>query len=266
MIKQVELINKVKIQSELDDNIIATLMYGSFTQNSGDKYSDVEFYIFIKDDLFKDFDSKKWISNIHQYCTYFTNEFGTEVAIFKNLVRGEFHFLRESEIDIVKSFKLVGYFPNVDSMLIYDSNGKLKESLNELRDCRENRFSKDTIEYTINGFINNLLFGINVLKRGEIARSLEVLYFVQKYLLQLIRLYENTTDHWINPTKNLENEITKETYQRYKLCCSNLSKQNLFKAYNNSILLSKDIILNLKDYTDIDIFINLIEDIDQYLQ
>ena len=35
---------------------------------------------------------KNGLNQIHPLALYFTNEYGSEVAIFENMVRGEFHF------------------------------------------------------------------------------------------------------------------------------------------------------------------------------
>jgi hypothetical protein len=60
--------------------------------------------------------------------------------------------------------------------------------------------------------LKKILLGMNVLRRGERARALEWLWYVQRYLLQLIRINERKTDRWVNPTKNLEHDIKDETY------------------------------------------------------
>ena len=59
MLVQEKMIQKVKEKSEQDKTIVATMMYGSFTQNSGDIYSDIEFYVFIRDDEFATFISSQ---------------------------------------------------------------------------------------------------------------------------------------------------------------------------------------------------------------
>ena len=46
---QLQMIDKTKSIAQNDKNISAVFMYGSFTKNEGDKYSDIEFYIFLKD-------------------------------------------------------------------------------------------------------------------------------------------------------------------------------------------------------------------------
>ena len=83
---QLQMIDKTKSIAQNDKNISAVFMYGSFTKNEGDKYSDIEFYIFLKDK--EKFSAENWVSQIHPLALYFTNEFGSEVAIFENMIRG----------------------------------------------------------------------------------------------------------------------------------------------------------------------------------
>src|SRR5690625_571654 len=84
---QLQMIDKTKSIAQNDKNISAVFMYGSFTKNEGDKYSDIEFYIFLKDK--EKFSAENWVSQIHPLALYFTNEFGSEVAIFENMIRGD---------------------------------------------------------------------------------------------------------------------------------------------------------------------------------
>ena len=61
MLKQKELIANVKNLTESDERITACMMYGSFTKGEGDQYSDIEFYIFLKDSITSNFDSSNWL-------------------------------------------------------------------------------------------------------------------------------------------------------------------------------------------------------------
>lgn len=79
--------------------------------------------------------------------------------------------------------------------------------------------------------------GINVLKRGENARSLELLSQLQKNILQLIRIAEENADNWFNMTKNLEKEISPENYEKFKKTTARLNELELYEAYKNSLLL-----------------------------
>ncbi len=245
MLLQEQLISKVKEIGSQTPGLEAIMMYGSFTQGSGDAFSDIEFYIFIEDESYKAFDSKEWVAGIYPFYVHLFNEFGTEVFIFENLVRGEFHFLPVKDMSIIETFASVGFFPDVDAMCLYDKKNKLKKHLSALKSSTVERNSAETIESVINNYFNAILFGINVLKRGETARSLECIWFVQKYYLQLNRLEENTTDHWVNPTKCLENEISAANYQRYKKCTSDLNANNLRAAYKELLFAARLAVENL---------------------
>ena len=101
MLKQKELIANVKNLTESDERITACMMYGSFTKGEGDQYSDIEFYIFLKDSRTSSFDSSNWLFDVAPYLLLYKTEYGTEVVIFDNLIRGEFHFLSEKDMNII---------------------------------------------------------------------------------------------------------------------------------------------------------------------
>lgn len=246
MLKQQELISTIKHLSKSDGRITACMMYGSFTKGEGDKYSDIEFYIFLKDSEFSNFDSSKWISNVYPYVLIYKNEYGTEVVIFENLIRGEFHFLSEKDMNIIPSFKTSGYIPNTDDMLIYSETGELEKYLLELKGARPNRQTEENVNFLLSNFSNLWLMGINVLKRGEHARALELLSQFQKNIIQLIRIAEKNSDNYLNMTKNLENEISCENYIKFKNTTSRLDKNELFEAYRNSIILVIELQNHLK--------------------
>lgn len=212
------------------------MMYGSFTKNEGDQYSDIEFYVFLKDDIIPTFESAKWLYEVAPFSLLYQNEYGTEVVIFENLIRGEFHFLSEKDIDIILSFKETGYFPDIGSMFIYDKTGKLEQYLSELGGSGPNRLTEENVNFLLNNFSNLWLMGINVLKRGEYARSMDLLSQFQKNILQLIRIAEKNADNWLNMTKNLEIEISPKNYEKFRKTTARLDKQELFVAYKNSLL------------------------------
>lgn len=236
MLLQEKLIEMVREKS-IDDHIIsACMMYGSFTKNEGDQYSDIEFYVFLKDDMFATFDSAKWLYEVAPFSLLYQNEYGTEVVIFENLIRGEFHFLSEKDIEIIPSFKETGYFPDIKSMFIYDQTGKLEQYLSELGGLGPNRLTEENVNYLLNDFSNLWLMGINVLKRGEYARSMDLLSQFQKNILQLIRIAEKSADNWLNMTKNLEKEVSLKNYEKFKKTTARLDMEELYIAYKNSLL------------------------------
>src|SRR5699024_4143101 len=102
---------RVKELVQSDERISACMMYGSYTKGEGDQYSAIEYYVVLKDDIISTFDSAKWLNEVASYTILYQNEYGTEVVISENLIRGEFHFLSENEMNIIPSFKESGYIP-----------------------------------------------------------------------------------------------------------------------------------------------------------
>lgn len=265
MLKQKELIANVKNLTESDERITACMMYGSFTKGEGDQYSDIEFYIFLKDSRTSSFDSSNWLFDVAPYLLLYKNEYGTEVVIFDNLIRGEFHFLSEKDMNIIPSFKDSGYIPDTKAMLIYDETGQLENYLSEISGARPNRLTEENANFLLCNFSNLWLMGINVLKRGEYARSLELLSQLQKNTLQLIRMAEKNADNWLNMSKNLEKEISLENYKKFAKTTARLDKVELFEAYKNSLLLVMDLQSHLIEQYNLKVTHDILERLLNYI-
>ena len=266
MLKQKELIANVKNLTESDERITAGMMYGSFTKGEGDQYSDIEFYIFLKDSITSNFDSSNWLFDVAPYLMLYKNEYGTEVVIFDNLIRGEFHFLSEKDMNIIPSFKDSGYIPDTKAMLIYDETGQLENYLSEISGARPNRLTEENANFLLCNFSNLWLMGINVLKRGEYARSLELLSQLQKNTLQLIRMAEKNADNWLNMSKNLEKEISLESYKKFAKTTARLDKVELFEAYKNSLLLVMDLQSHLIEQYNLKVTHDILERLLNYIR
>lgn len=253
---QLQMINKAKSIALQDENVSAVLMYGSFTKNEGDEYSDIEFYIFLKSK--ENFSAEKWVNQIYPIALYFTNEYGSEVAIFENLIRGEFHFLTVNEIDVIKSWEGVVAFSDFDQMNLIDKDGFLIETLNQIKTKLPNRTTNENILFLSQSLLNVLLTTNNLIKRQEYAHAFQSLSNVQKYLLWLIRIATKQTQHWESPTKSLEKDIDKEWYSEFRLTTSDLATDNLTTAFQNSLNLSKKLFDELGVTKDLKLLLNRI--------
>ncbi len=234
MLKQESLIQAVQEKGKADARIDGIWMYGSFTQGEGDAYSDVEFYIFVQDDTFAALDTAAWIAEVYPVYTTFFNDFGTQVAIFQNMVRGEFHFHTASEMAMIDGFRGAIDQPDIDAMCLYDKAGTLHVHLQSLVGADPLSMGENA-QHAADNMINNLLFGWSVFMRGEIARSHELLWYVQRYYLQLVRIAQSSTAHWLNPTRWLEREIPAEYYDAYAGCTAPLQKQAIRQAYTTAL-------------------------------
>lgn len=228
---QLQLIDKTKSISQEDANISSLLMYGSFTKGEGDEFSDIEFYVFFR----KNFNHEKWINQICKTLFFFKNEFGTEVAIFENMIRGEFHFLPIEEVNIIKTWEGLVSFEYYNEMILVDKENLLTNVFNSINKDRPTHTSLDSINWICMSLLNNLLMTKGLIERREFAHAQQSFQYIQKYLLYLIRVKVGADNHWESPTKKIELEIPEEWYNVYKESVPVLSESSLKMSFNHCI-------------------------------
>ncbi len=231
MLEQEQLIARVRDLCRADDRVDAAMMYGSFTAGEGDAHSDIEFLLFFRDDEFDGVEPRAWLEQVAPVLHLYTNEYGITAVIFASLVRGEFHFHRASEVTIGEAWRGVITFPSLDATLIVDKSGVLAPVLEPIIGPPLERATPDRLQFAADSFVNWLLFGLNVLRRGEHARALEVLGIVHRHLLGMARAVEGTTDHWLTPSRLLEHDLSPESYARFRACTAALDAEALWAAY-----------------------------------
>ena len=131
MLQQEAMIERVRELCRRDGRLAAALMYGSFAQGEGDRYSDVEFYLFFRDEVLDGVDEGAWVARIAPVGLYYANEFGNGVAVFENLVRGEFHFEKASNVGLVAGWRSVR-FSSPESAVLLDRDGELSRAVSGL--------------------------------------------------------------------------------------------------------------------------------------
>src|SRR5699024_4128607 len=149
-----------------------------------------------------------------------------------------------------------GYIPDTKAMFIYDETGQLELYLSELEGPGPNRLTEENVNFLLNNFSNLWLMGINVLKRGENARSLELLSQLQKNILQLIRSAEVNADNWFNMTKNHKEVVIPDNYERLKKTTALLNELELYEAYQNSLIL----VMELRNLVEIHYQLTICDD------
>jgi lincosamide nucleotidyltransferase len=241
--RQLQIINKVVQLAERDANVSAVLMYGSFTRNEGDEHSDVEFYIFLNNK--SDFNSRRWVNRVEKVSLFFTNEFGTEIAVFDSMIRGKFHFLPVAEIGIIKTWEGFTSFEYVKNMKLVDKNGHLAEVMNSIEITKPDYSEPMNIRWLAESLLSSLLWVKNLIRRGEQAHATYAFSFVQKYFLQLVRIAEKSTDNWENPTKGLENDISTDWYGKYQSIVPTVDDDILVDAFVFAIKYSEELFVEL---------------------
>jgi lincosamide nucleotidyltransferase len=233
MLPQEQLIERIRTICREDARVNGAIMYGSFAYGEGDPYSDIEFLIFFENEAFPTLDRRAWLEQIAPVELMLVNDFGVTDVIFDNLIRGEFHFHSLSEIGVIHAWPAMGIrFPSLESILLVDKAGRLAPVLEPVigpqpdwtADC-------ERLQSLADNFINWCAFGFNVLHRGELARSLELLSIMQRHLLWLIRLSEGKTEHWFTPARGLEDDISHDAYTRFQGCTGMLDNESLEWAY-----------------------------------
>ena len=193
---QKAMIERVRHLCRIDERLVAAMMYGSFAQLEGDEFSDIEFILFFYDEVLDDVNQEEWVARITPVELYFVNEFGNGTAVFENLVRGEFHFDKASDIQkIDESWRDTDWLPSLAATLILDRTGELSRRLRTVVGPPLNRHTPEQTLSLCQRFINWFLFGSNLLMRGELARALHLLGMVQRQLLQMVRVSEHSTKH-----------------------------------------------------------------------
>jgi lincosamide nucleotidyltransferase B/F len=228
---QIAMIKRVRELCQQDDRIVAAMLYGSFTHDEGDQFSDIEFVVFVVDCYLPSLNQQNWVAQIAPLALYFADDVGHHTAIFSNLIRGEFHFEPASMMSKVATWQGNAWFSSYESTILLDRTGELSGYVAGLVGPPPARDTPMQVESVSVNFINWVLFGSHVFARGEHARALELLGISHRYLLWMVRLLEGTTDHWPTPSKGLEQDISSEAYERFTVCTATLDQGSLQWAY-----------------------------------
>jgi lincosamide nucleotidyltransferase len=266
MLQQEAMIERVRYLCRLDERLEAAMMYGSFAQFEGDEFSDIEFILFFYDEVLGDVNQEEWVTRIAPVELYFVNEYGNGTAIFENLIRGEFHFDRASDIQkIDESWRETDWFPSLETALVLDRTGELTCRLRSIVGPALAQGTPERIRFLCNCFINWFLFGSNLLARGELARALDLLGIVQDQLIRMIRISERSTEHWFNPSKLLEKDISEASYARFVACTANLNEEALWSAYLSAWYWGTELMSSLAEGHGVALPAALLDRLDQRL-
>ncbi len=266
MLQQEAMIERVRRVCQEDERLVAAMMYGSFAQGEGDWFSDIEFILFFDDDALEDLDQEEWVARISPVELYFVNEYGNGTAIFDNLVRGEFHFDRASDVArIDESWKDTDWLPTLEDTLVLDRTGELARRLELVIGPPPDRDTPERAQFVCNCFVNWLLFGSNLLVRGELARALNLLGIVQDQLLYMVRMVEGSTQRWFNPAKLLEENVSPDAYARYAACTASLDREDIRRAYISAWGWGREMMVALSERHGLLVSATLLEKLDRRL-
>lgn len=235
---QEELIGRVREVCAADEGLDAALMYGSFAAGEADEHSDIEFWLFFTPQRRAEIDPQAWCAGIAPTSYGLLNEFGSYVAFFPGLVRGEFHFATVDEIASVGEWPARG--AAVERMLMVDRSGALAPVLRGLPE----RYvppvdSPEVITAYCDPFANWLVLAHHLAARGEDLRAWDALGHAQRHLLWMARLAEESTAHWLTPSRGAERELSADTVAGLKAATSAASPRELTGALRAALELGR---------------------------
>ena len=244
MLLQEVMIEKVRELCQRDERVVAALMYGSFALGQGDYFSDIEFYLFFDDEAWDGLEEEAWVGQVAPLELYYINEFGNGTAIFANLVRGEFHFEPYSNVRLVDAWE-TAWFPSLESAVLVDKSGELSRRVSMLVRRPPEMDTPERALFLCRSLMNWTLMGTNLLKRGEYARAEAFLTLVHGHLLRAVRLVEGKSANWLSPTRQLEEDVSAASYQRFRACTAALDAKQLVRAYTSTWEWSKELMSEL---------------------
>jgi lincosamide nucleotidyltransferase len=213
---------------QADQRVVSALTYGSRPAGLGDRYSDVEFWVFVADAALASWSAEEWIGQVGEPLLVVRNEFGAHVAIFENLVRVELHFWPASDRAVVRSWPARGV--PVEDMIVVDRDGGLAPELARL----PLEPAIPDVAEVCGRFANWWALGWNVLRRGELERAYDALGHVRRHLLWMARLHESATDRWLTPSRLAEHDLSATAIAELARIAPRLTSAELAAAFRQA--------------------------------
>lgn len=223
-------VERLRAVAEAEPRLEGVLLYGSWTVDEADAYSDIEAYVFVADEHADGhatepanghtaFDGPEFVQRLtpdEPLKLSYVNQFGVLAVVFADLMRGEFHFVPASGgIKEISGWRGMVHLPDPTRAVLLDRTGALTTAVSELVDFRPPE-PVSTAQQAADELANWTLMLAHLLGRGEAARAQAFLSaIVAPQQLQLCRLLRDSTAHWLTPSRALELDLSAADQARY---------------------------------------------------
>ncbi|GLF93635.1 nucleotidyltransferase domain-containing protein [Streptomyces yaizuensis] len=209
-------IERLRAEAEAEPRLTGVLLYGSWTVGEADAHSDIEAYLYVRDDAADTFDGAGFLARIAPLELAYTNLYGVLAVVFDDLMRGEFHIAPAGPgIAEIADWHGAVHLPRPDRAVLLDRTGALTRAAHRLTDCPPPD-PAPTAQRLTDELANWTLMFAEVQSRGETARAHALLHtVVAPHQLQLLRLLRGSTAHWLTPSRALESDLPPADAARY---------------------------------------------------
>ncbi|MFC5229127.1 MULTISPECIES: nucleotidyltransferase domain-containing protein [Streptomyces] len=218
------------------------LLYGSWTLGEADAHSDIEAYLYVRDEHVDTFDGPSFLEQLAPLRLAYTNMYGILAVVFDDLMRGEFHVTAAGPgIDEVPTWEGMVHLPRPEAAVLLDRTGRLTRAARRLAEFRPPE-PTTTAQRLTDELANWTLMLAHVLARGETARAHALLHTViAPQQLQLCRLLRGSTAHWLTPSRALEQDLPAADRDRYTATTAAAREPEVRQAARNSWHWSRDL-------------------------
>ncbi|MFI6938740.1 nucleotidyltransferase domain-containing protein [Streptomyces sp. NPDC050418] len=235
-------IDRLRALAQADERLEGVLLYGSWTLGEADEHSDIEAYFYVADEHLDTFDGEAFLAGLAPLELAYTNMFGILAVVFDDLMRGEFHLCAASTgIDEVTGWAGLVHLPQPERAVLLDRTGRLTEAARVLAD-RHTPDPATTAQQRVDELTNWTLALAHILRRGELARAHNLLTaMIAPQQLQLCRVLHDSTDHWLTPSRALEQDLPADEIARYARTTAALEERTLRAAARESWVWSREL-------------------------
>ncbi|MER5814678.1 nucleotidyltransferase domain-containing protein [Streptomyces californicus] len=241
-------IELLRTTAEADPRVEGVLLYGSWTLGEADAHSDLDAYLYVREEDVAAFDGREFVERLAPLKLAYTNMYGILAVVFEDLMRGEFHVEPAGTgIAEIAGWRDQIHLPRPEAAVLLDRTGRLTAAARELAALTPPE-PVATAQQLTDELANWTLMLAHVRARGEHARAHHLLHAVIAPLqLKLCRLLRGSTAHWLTPSRALKADLPATDVERYATTTGPLTPEAVRTASANSWQWSRDLAAEAAD-------------------